>query len=47
MIGDILRLSKLDMNVANAQKSEFNIAGMLKELVMRLERISRTFRHKN
>jgi signal transduction histidine kinase len=35
MIGDILRLSKLDMNVANAQRADFDIAEILRDLIGR------------
>ncbi len=35
MIGDILRLSKLDMNAASAQKDNFDIAELLRELLGR------------
>jgi two-component system sensor histidine kinase CpxA len=35
LVGDILRLSKLDMNAASTQRTRFDIAGMLRELVGR------------
>jgi two-component system sensor histidine kinase CpxA len=35
LVGDILRLSKLDMNAASAQRTRFDIAGILRELVGR------------